>query len=615
MKIKSLMLGMLASLALVACTNDDVLEEIQPQESKQLEKVDASLTFSITSAASTRTVEGEAAGDAHGNADDSGHASAGEAKESEVKSVFVVFYNTDAASEDGYAGIRAFSDRNNSGVYTMNDAYEVKSIGTYKALVVVNPTTAIANMSAGNRNNALNIYNQLLSGSVNNVADITGDAGFMMTNKQEVEINVTATNNASNPANALIEVERVAAKVTYRTVMENNLYPVKAERYQYTVTPTNGWVLNSDGSYSYWENAFYPATTDEADINSRNDIFVAMLNSNTATYYKEGASYKGNINGNEVTASIMEPFTFDGTPIYKGTQSATSATEDFFVQLTGYALINQNNAAYYVRHTGTSAATAAPFGTLSTTNYLIEPNTAAKDAFAWDATKKTWDATFDGTTYYTNAWTAAKADASALTFATLPTGNGTDVTGDDAEYAITGASMGYLLENAMTANNQRMDMTTGIVFEAQMLDANKNAIPYMFRYGNSFYKDLESLNADIPNALAKNYSTQQYLDGVVTVEMLETIGITVYENGKCYYVTSQIKHMEDGNDSALGANEYIIMRNNIYSLAVTSLDGFGYSATTINGVEKVDVSAQESIYLTMEAKIIPWIVRFTNVEF
>lgn len=615
MKIKSLMLGMLASLAVVGCTNDEVLEEIQSPEQEQVEKADACLTFSIASTASTRTVEGDATGDSHGDADDSGHGSAGEAAESAVKSVFVVFYNTNEGSEDGFAGIRTFSDGGNTGVYTMDDVYQVKSIGTYKAIVVVNPTAAISNMTAGNRSNALDIYNKILSGEINNVADITGESGFMMSNKEEVEIVVAATNNESNPAKALIEVERVAAKVTYRTTYEDNLYPITAQRYTYSVTPTNGWILNGDGSYTYWAGAFYPATTDEADINAREHIYVAMLNSNTVTYYKEGGSYASTIDGVSVTASIMEPYTFSGTPIYKGTQSETATSEDFFVQLTGYALINQNNAAYYVRHTGTTAETAAPFGVLSTTNYLIEPNTAAKDAFAWDATNLTWDATFDGTQYYSNAWTAAKEDFTALEFAALPTGEGTEVSGNEAEYAVTGASMGYLLENAMTANNQRMDMTTGIVFEAQMLDANQNPIPYMFRYGNSFYKDIESLNAAVPNALANNYSTQQYLDGIVTVEMLKAIGVTVYEDGKCYYVTSQIKHMEDGNNDALGVNEYIIMRNNIYSLAVTSLDGFGYSATNIEGVEMSTDGSQESIYITMEAEIIPWIVRFTDVEF
>ena len=48
MKIKSLLIGMLACTALVGCSDDDVLNNAE-QENQQAEKIDAYLKFSIAS--------------------------------------------------------------------------------------------------------------------------------------------------------------------------------------------------------------------------------------------------------------------------------------------------------------------------------------------------------------------------------------------------------------------------------------------------------------------------------------------------------------------------------------------------------------------------------------
>jgi hypothetical protein len=57
------------------------------------------------------------------------------------------------------------------------------------------------------------------------------------------------------------------------------------------------------------------------------------------------------------------------------------------------------------------------------------------------------------------------------------------------------------------------------------------------------------------------------------------------------------------------------MRNNIYSVGVTSLNGFGFSEDNIEEITEVEEGTAESIYLTLSAEILPWIVRYTNVEF
>ena len=87
--------------------------------------------------------------------------------------------------------------------------------------------------------------------------------------------------------------------------------------------------------------------------------------------------------------------------------------------------------------------------------------------------------------------------------------------------------------------------------------------------------------------------------------------LNVYYDGKCYYYSAQIKHFEDGKDNAAGVMEYAIMRNNIYSLAVTNVKGIGSATLELTpNAPVVDVSA----YVNLEVSILPWIVRFNDLD-
>ena len=87
--------------------------------------------------------------------------------------------------------------------------------------------------------------------------------------------------------------------------------------------------------------------------------------------------------------------------------------------------------------------------------------------------------------------------------------------------------------------------------------------------------------------------------------------LDVYYDGKCYYYSAQIKHFEDGKDNAAGVMEYAIMRNNIYSLAVTNVKGIGSATLTLTpNAPVVDVSA----YVNLEVNILKWIVRFNDLD-
>lgn len=618
MKTKLFIIAILAGLAAVSCSKDEV---INPDISPASQMAEAYFTFDIVSGInSTRSVDGNPSGDPHGTADDSGHSHIGTASENAVSKIMLVFYNSndETANGDGLAKTYDVGDnisvgivKNSDGSYSPSESYMVNNTGVYKVLVIANPTSTLAAKSATNSADAKVIYEDIINGShTGNVSDLMGTNSdyFMMANQREVTINVTATNNKENPAKptSAINIERVLAKATYRQVKDNNVYGIKATKHKYTISTVPGWIQNDSGNYTYYSDGFAVATTNEKNVNERSTIFVAVMNGITK-YYTSSNSYTGYIDNVEKTARLMVENTALASdpnfyPLYTATKNVVETIEtDYNLQLTGYALVNLNNSTYYVRHTGTQ--NASPFGTLGPNTYLFDPNSSHKNT----------GGTFNGANYFSNAWTTYKSSVSSLAFNALPGADDDHGTVTNATEATTvGGLLGYMFENGLQPDYQTMDKTTSIVFKGKISDATGAGIT-LFRYDDSFYKDLESLYNDVAG-LPGEWTTQQFADGTIDADDLKDIGVYVYDDGICYYA-AQIKHFDDGDAQNAGANEFIKMRNNVYSIAVTNVDKIGFSEMEMIELENTIEAGQESIYLTLEAKILPWIVRFTNVEF
>ena len=143
---------------------------------------------------------------------------------------------------------------------------------------------------------------------------------------------------------------------------------------------------------------------------------------------------------------------------------------------------------------------------------------------------------------------------------------------------------------------------TGIVFAGKVYDAKGNPVPVMYKYAGKFYRNLRALLHE--NSIAG--LTENSTDGEATAK-----GIDVYTDGRCYYYSTQIKHFEDSSSKELGVMEYAIMRNNVYSLAVTHISDMGDAKLNLEPQNPViDVRA----YITLEVEILPWIVRFNDLE-
>lgn len=327
--------------------------------------------------------------------------------------------------------------------------------------------------------------------------------------------------------------------------------------------------------------------------------------------------------------------------------AAATERSTYYVTIEGYALTNLAKSVNYVRHTVEYSGTAGlPFGTVED-KYLWTPNWAAKNAVDFSATDfKEADFNTSAIDWYYNPlhkvaeethvlqlptdnntnFSVSTEGGSVQYFKLMPKkddndqahSNQTDYTQEGTTLPAIGQPLGYCLENSTDITHQTHGLSTGIVFVASITDEDGN-IPTLYRFNGYVYESLADIQRAYGKAaLAKNDTKELTFQTLVdneqsaTKEQLAHYGIVKYEGGKCYYYTTEIKHFDNGDNSNMGYMEYAIMRNNIYSLAIKGIRFIGDPF-----LEPVPGKTNESgkTALDIEVQIVPWIVRYNDIEF
>ena len=157
-------------------------------------------------------------------------------------------------------------------------------------------------------------------------------------------------------------------------------------------------------------------------------------------------------------------------------------------------------------------------------------------------------------------------------------------------------------------------MISGIVFLGQIKKGDV-AVPVLYKYNGKFFSTLKQL-------LVEN--TKLTISENASETTITNAGIEIYKDGKCYYYVP-IKHKDNGVDDyayntgvkvydmeeGVGNMEFAIMRNNIYSMAVTGISNIGMSTLELAAGAGVE---DGSAFISVKCNILPWIVRFNDVE-
>ena len=551
--------------------------------------------------------------------------------------------------------------------------------GKYKVLAVLNPVSLLKTAVEGKKGDHKEAYKAICEYSGLAYEEIgEGDSktlSFQMSNRDECVIEATAEHNVpTNPITANINVERTVSKTTWRytasftegvtvpTALANkkNLYEIKVNVGTATATVANYWfkeikTATADGetktydAYYYGYNLNKATSTDgktywvllasnvkdnggqitrddvtaafentfwtKAELNTLNDIneYTGVLDDQNVPGTDDNNDL-ANLVGSEKTAQVLK----DDYQIAKErvtdafVQSLTFAytltdadPEYYFIHLHSYALTNLADKVYAVRHTDNGVMTALTSTTwlntpaLSYTHTLTNVNSAAANLSISEEGTVT-----DAAGIFKSLPTATTEESSQVTDTEHYTDD--DINGDNI-----GAFMEYLMENA-PKTNQTADNITGIVFAGNIYDNDGNLVPVMYKYNGNYYRSLRAL-VKVNSSLKYTVEGKEYpLTENSTDAQATLAGVDVYAQGRCFYYSGMIKHFEDKVENNFGVMEYAIMRNNIYSLAVNKITEIGDAKLTLTPSTPIsDIRA----YVDLEVTILPWIVRFNDIEF
>lgn len=574
MKIKGLLFGLFACAALAACTNDDIVENNGKGEQ---EKVKANLTLVIGAATNSSRAADNETGDTTdpGTGVESGVTDAVVLLHKEGKE-FAFFLTSEQLNKQG------------SGTsITYEPQLTVAESGNYGVIVILNPCqeikTAINSFIGDGTlpSGKESMYDYITSYEVkattgdNPTSAIATDNKFMMVNKVAVAANVVS-NEKDKPSTASVDVERVVSKITYMPTQTNNLYKVEDTTVKYTVTTTDGWrVENNIATYM---TGMACGTLEGSAIYEHKGVY----------YTSTGTQHPA---ANDNPAATLFERTSDVNPeAIKWTTTNENTTRNWFVKLDKVALVNLSNSVYAVRRRATADTWNSPtfFGTLSSSEYLMDPNTLVKN-----------NGETEYADYFYNVASAVKqvqvtnmsdqeTDDFKSYFKDLPT-----VADEDK----VGTTLAYCFENIVKKANQNGNYVTGVIFRGQICNADGSS------YNNNVYKYKGKYYLSLAEAAANNGKS-------VTEVEADTDNLTTYESGHCYYCSKDIFHHE-GSETM----ERVIMRNNAYVLKVTGFKTIGSAEIVFPTGEDQGEDTDKNFYLKLTSTILPWQVRFNNIEF
>ena len=574
MKIKGLLFGLFACAALAACTNDDIVENNGKGEQ---EKVKANLTLVIGAATNSSRAADNETGDTTdpGTGVESGVTDAVVLLHKEGKE-FAFFLTSEQLNKQG------------SGTsITYEPQLTVAESGNYGVIVILNPCqeikTAINSFIGDGTlpSGKESMYDYITSYEVkattgdNPTSAIATDNKFMMVNKVAVAANVVS-NEKDKPSTASVDVERVVSKITYMPTQTNNLYKVEDTTVKYTVTTTDGWrVENNIATYM---TGMACGTLEGSAIYEHKGVYYTS----TGTQHPEA---------NDNPAATLFERTSDVNPeAIKWTTTNENTTRNWFVKLDKVALVNLSNSVYAVRRRATADTWNSPtfFGTLSSSEYLMDPNTLVKN-----------NGETEYADYFYNVASAVKqvqvtnmsdqeTDDFKSYFKDLPT-----VADEDK----VGTTLAYCFENIVKKANQNGNYVTGVIFRGQICNADGTS------YNNNVYKYKGKYYLSLAEAAANNGKS-------VTEVEADTDNLITYESGHCYYCSKDIFHHEGS-----GTMERAIMRNNAYVLKVTGFKTIGSAEIVFPTDDEQGEDTDKNFYLKLTSTILPWQVRFNNIEF
>ena len=289
------------------------------------------------------------------------------------------------------------------------------------------------------------------------------------------------------------------------------------------------------------------------------------------------------------------------------------------ITLKNYYVVNARKEGYYFRHVDKGSSATNP---LTEANY---GNSSATLPYVTDP--KTYNKTYTSTPAIANSygdWYLQGSSAFGLSSFGTFSGTYTDMPGYSSG-AVETKVAAYCYENTMLKDKQKNGYTTGIVFKAEIAPSKMmqkkssgdgveetttiGSIGEIFYHSGIFYKDIEALKE--AGVLLADGTTSSSASGALTD--LKKNDVQCFKKGNtdgkfiCYY-PYWIKHLPSA-DTAEDVMEFGIVRNNVYQVTVTGIQGVGKDGVTEDIITDTETDDPTTVLLNVKLSIKPWVVR------
>lgn len=486
----------------------------------------------------------------------------GQANENAITSAVAFFYQgtgQEGVNSGGTTLIKAVvsfnnigngTDENSTGVdrkYTTSPQQVDLENGTYNVIVVANPGTdwwTGRSLTLADVRDHIQTTAWTVSGS--------DYSDFVMTSAADATL--TLNSNPSNaPAEATVNVERMAARLDYKTT---GTYTCDDPDYESnnqkaTVEITGAALVNNLTAGSY----LLKRVAD--DVNGTN---LSYLGDETP-------------DAGVQTNYVLDPWTADKTSANNSFTigGETKTAEDLYGEWFGNISQNPNDWADYVQP-GDGTEKWQRIG------YTLENTTAADEAGERYSTGVVFKAKFhpkgvanytDGATFFAlgNRLFASMEDMMRYVYGAYFS-LFDDKINACTDWAGVKNFAASLLDNDPSGYKTFLnDQLNGKAESVTLTESDKESLKW-----NAYMFNKCGYSASLNN---NAYSvTLDQNDDISTREALQPYGTRTYEDATCYY-TWWVRHSNDNNDDAKGIMEYAIVRNNIYKLTVESIYSLG----------------------------------------
>lgn len=507
------------------------------------------VSLSFASPQGTPTRSNNPTGGEKGDGDETG-----QNYENEIKTAVAFFYQgsgTDGVNSKGDTPIKAAvsfnvgSTMSGDRTYTTSPQQVDLENGTYNVIVVANPG---ADWWTGKSLTLADVRDHIQTAAWT----VSGSdySNFVMTSAADATLTLES-NPEDNPATAEVNVERMAARLDYKTTgtytCDDPAY--ESNNQKATVEITGAALVNNLTAGSY----LLKRVAD--DVNGTNLSYIGDETPDAGVQ----------------TNYVLDPWTAVKTSANNSFTigSETKTAEDLYGEWFGNISQDPNYWAAYIQ-----PGTEVTVGTekWQRIGYTLENTTAAEEAGKRYSTGVVFKAKFhpQGVANYTDGETffaygtkiyASMEDMMAgfygSKFADLDNITNCTTWGEVKQFITS-----TLLNNDPSGYNKYLEgLAEGKNDAETVSDASSLTWSNYMKNECGYSKDE---NRKV--VLDQNYK--------VTRIALKPYGTRTYEDATCYY-TWWVRHSNDNNDDAKGIMEYAIVRNNIYKLTVNSVYSLG----------------------------------------